>query len=140
MNNVNRVTLIGQLAANAEKFEYQPGKFRTQFRVATNYSWKNAAGEGQKGVDFHRVVCWQKLADAAGTLTKGEPVLVEGKLRNFRWEAEDGSRRTLTEVLAYRILPVRDAAATERVQAIELAEAEDTASQSLVVEEEEADV
>ena len=75
------------------------------FSVATNRSWKNAKGEVQDEVTFHRVVAWSKLAEICSQLlAKGRKVFVEGRLANRSWEGKDGQKRYTTEMIADELI------------------------------------
>jgi single-strand DNA-binding protein len=73
-----------------------------QFTIAVNRDFKNAAGERE--ADFVRCVTWRKLAEQVGQYCmKGRLVAVEGRLQTRNYEAPDGSRRTITEVVGDRV-------------------------------------
>ena len=57
--------------------------------------------QGQREADFFQVVCWRGTAEfAARYLAKGRKVAVEGSLQTRSFEAQDGSKRFVTEVIA----------------------------------------
>lgn len=104
MRSVNKVILMGNLAADPEMRSTTTGKTVTNFPLATNSEWYDDNGEKQKAADFHRVVTWQGLAEACGkTLTKGSAVYVEGRIRNRSFEDKNGDKRYVTEVTADRV-------------------------------------
>lgn len=120
MKNLNRVTLIGQLTADPESKRVPTGHDLTTFGVATNYSWKDDEGEWQNGVDYHRVVSWQKLArDAAKQYKKGDKIFLEGKLRTKSWVTDDGTKAFRTEIVAHNLLPMTSKAAKAKVKELE---------------------
>jgi single-strand DNA-binding protein len=93
--SVNRTTLVGRLVATPELRETKGGIHVTTIRVATN---------DREQAEFHDVVLWRQLADfAAGYLTKGRLVYVEGRLQARAWESADGSKRRSFEVVATRL-------------------------------------
>lgn len=97
---MNRVTLKGNLVADPDVRQTKSGKKVATFSVATNSDWFDQDGVLQKSVDFHRVVAWEGLAKVSEKyLTKGAPVLLEGKLTNRSYEGKDKVRRFTTEVL-----------------------------------------
>jgi len=72
--------------------------------VATNYAYKNMASEVILETTWHRIVGFEKsLGIDVETLSKGDKVEVQGRLRNQRYIGEDGVERTMSEVLASRI-------------------------------------
>jgi single-strand DNA-binding protein len=101
MKSVNRVQLMGNVAADPELRSTKSGKNLAAFAVATNAEWKDANGEKQKRTDFHRVIAWQGLGvNCDKYLKKGSAVFVEGKIHNHSYEDKEKQRRTLTEITA----------------------------------------
>lgn len=97
----NQVIIMGNLAADPEVRTVPSGQTVASFAVATNRVWQDANGERQEKADFHDVVAWGKLAELVGQyLGKGRKVLISGRLQNSTWEAQDGSKRKRTEIVA----------------------------------------
>lgn len=60
-----------------------------------------AGAEGKQDVDFIPIVAWQKLGENCKThLAKGRLVAVDGRLQIRSYEARDGSKRRVAEVVA----------------------------------------
>lgn len=56
---------------------------------------------GQREADFFNVICWRNTAEfAARYLSKGRKIAVEGSLQTRSYDAQDGSKRYVTEVIA----------------------------------------
>lgn len=104
MSSVNVVILSGNLVQDPE-LRYTPsGTAVTTFRLAVNRSFRTQSGEMKDEVCFIDVVSWGRQAETCGEyLSKGSPVLVEGRLTSRSWEAEDGQKRTKYEVVATRV-------------------------------------
>lgn len=120
MSNLNRVTMIGRLTTDPEQRNVGDQKHLTQCNLATNYSWKNGEGEWQDGVDFHRIVAWEKLGDrVAKAYKKGDQLFIEGKLRSRSWTTESGEKRWSTEVIAQRVLSMSTAVGRKAAQEAE---------------------
>ncbi len=99
--DLNKAMIIGNLTRDPELRTTPGGQQVANFGVATNRQWKNAAGERQEAVEFHNVVVWGKLAEiCAQYLAKGRRAYFEGRLQTQQWEAQDGSKRSRTEVVA----------------------------------------
>ena len=98
---MNAVILTGRLATDPE-LKYTPsGVAVCEFRLAVDRSFKNASGERE--ADFFTVKMWRDQAEsAANYLEKGRKVGVEGRLEVRSWVAQDGSKRSVTEVVAQR--------------------------------------
>lgn len=96
---LNRCVLIGRLANDPELRYTQNGVAVTNFRIAVERPFANQQGERE--TDFFPVQTWRKLAEiVAENLTKGRLVAVEGRLQARSYQADDGSTRWITEVVA----------------------------------------
>ncbi len=97
---MNKVILVGRLAQDPEVRYTQNGKAVASFSLAVN----RFGGQGQNTADFIPIVAWEKLAETCGNnLTKGQRILVEGRLQIRSYEANDGSKRRIAEVVAQTI-------------------------------------
>lgn len=102
--NLNKVILIGRLAADPESRSTNSGQQVTNFSIATNRIWTNQSGEKQEQVEFHRIVAWGRLADIVSQyLKKGGLVMVEGHLQTRSWVGQDEVKRYQTEIVAENI-------------------------------------
>ena len=99
---VNRVTLIGNLAADPEVRQTVSGVAVANMSIATNESWTDkASGEKKERVEWHRIALFGKPAEIAGQyLKKGSQVYIEGKLQTRKWQDKTGQDRYTTEVVA----------------------------------------
>ena len=78
------------------------GKTVCSLTIAVNRRYKGA--DGKTTADFFTVQAWEKLAElCARYLDKGSKVFVSGELRNRSYEAKDGSKRTITEIIANEV-------------------------------------
>jgi single-strand DNA-binding protein len=94
---MNKVILVGRLAQDPEVRYTQSGKAVASFTIAVN----RYVGQGKNEADFVPIVAWEKLAETCGNnLTKGQRVLIEGRLQIRSYEATDGQKRRVTEVIA----------------------------------------
>ena len=98
---MNKIILLGRLTRDPEVRYTQTGKVFCQFILAVDRPFANQ--DGQREADFIPVVIWGKQAETCGnSLTKGQRVLVEGRLQIRSYDAKDGSKRYVTEVIADR--------------------------------------
>ena len=96
---LNHIVVIGRTTKDPELRTTQNGTAVTTFTVAVDRGFANAKGE--KETDFIPVVVWRGLAETCGRyLTKGKLVAVEGRLQIRTYEANDGSNRTVAEIVA----------------------------------------
>ena len=101
----NKVQLIVNLENDPVIFTFDNGNKKATISIATNESYKNKAGEKVEDVQWHNVVFFGKTADIAEKyLMKGSEVAVEGKLTTRSYEAKDGEKRYITEVVANELL------------------------------------
>lgn len=96
---MNRVILIGNLASDPESRTTQSGIAQCSFRLAVQRRFKGQNGE--KETDFLPIVCWRQTAEFAQKyLAKGRKVAVEGSIQTRSYDAQDGSKRYVTEIIA----------------------------------------
>ena len=96
---MNKVILIGRLANEPETRTSQSGHACCTFRLAVNRRYKNA--DGNREADFINIVAWRQTAElCARYLSKGRQCAVEGSIQTRSYEAQDGSKRYVTEVVA----------------------------------------
>ena len=84
---LNRITLIGFIGSDAERKATNATNIAI-FSLATKTSWKNDAGSWESRTEWHRCVAFGKLADFAGSLTKGAHIAIEGELRSREYQRE----------------------------------------------------
>lgn len=101
---LNKLTIIGHLGADPEMRYTANGSAVATFRVATSNSFKGSDGERKEHTEWHRVVCWNRLAEiCAQHLTKGRLVYVEGRLQTRSWENQQGQKQYTTELIAQEV-------------------------------------
>lgn len=102
MKDLNMIFLMGNLTRDPE-LRYTPnGQAVATFAIATNRYWSDKdSGEKKEAVEFTDVVVWGKMAEnVSNYLKKGRRVHVIGRLQTRNWEAQDGSKKYKTEVIA----------------------------------------
>ena len=99
---VNRCFIIGNLGADPEIRYTQAGAAVANINVATTESWKDKqTGEKQEKTEWHRVVMFGRLGEIAGEyLKKGSKVYIEGRLQTDKYQAQDGTDRYTTKIVA----------------------------------------
>jgi single-strand DNA-binding protein len=97
----NQAIVMGNLTRDPELRTTPGGQQVASFSVATNRVWSDPSGERKEAVEYHEIVAWGKLGElAAQYLAKGRKVMVIGRLQTRQWEAQDGSKRQRTEIVA----------------------------------------
>lgn len=91
--------ITGNLARDPEAHTTQSGVSTSTFTVAVQRRFKNA--QGQHDADFLTVVAWRQTADFCNKyLSKGRKVAVTGSVQTRSYQAQDGSKRYVTEIIA----------------------------------------
>lgn len=98
-DGLNRVMVIGNLAADPEMRYTANGKAVTSFRVGSSRTFN-----GKQETEWFSCVAWEKLAElVAEHLTKGRQAYIEGRLATRSWD-KDGQKHYKTEVIADKVL------------------------------------
>ena len=97
---MNSVQLLGNLARDPEVRYTKTGRAVATFTVAASNSYVDQNGETKEQTAFVNCVAWGKLGEAAGNLRKGSRCFVEGRISTRSYEAQDGTKRYVTEVVA----------------------------------------
>ena len=93
------VSFAGNLTHDPQVRYTEGGITRAVFRVAVS-------GRREQEPPFFTVTVWRDQAEhAAESLSKGSRVVVVGRLQQRTWTAEDGSARSVVEVVAEELGP-----------------------------------
>lgn len=96
---LNRVILMGRLVSDPELKTTGTGISVTSFRIAVDRSYVKS-GEERKA-DFFDIVCWRSTAEfVCRYFGKGSLIAVEGQLQSRTYDAKDGTKRYVVEVIA----------------------------------------
>jgi single-strand DNA-binding protein len=97
----NKVSLIGRLGIEPEVSTLKTGRMLARFTLATNERFKNKQGEWEDDTQWHVVNAWGKLAERMQRLlSKGNEIILEGKLVHQSYENKQGEKRYTTVVEA----------------------------------------
>ena len=104
MASFNRVILLGNLTRDPE-IRYTPsGTAVTDLGLAVNDRRKNSDGQWVEETTYVDVTLWGRTAEVAGEyLSKGAPILVEGRLKLDSWESGDGQKRSKLRVVCEKM-------------------------------------
>ncbi len=103
MANLNRVIMMGNLTRDPQVRYTATGTPVATLGLAVNTRIKHG-DEWKDDPCFIDVVVFGKQAESCGEyLSKGRPVLIEGRLQYRTWESQDGQKRSKHEVLADRV-------------------------------------
>ncbi|MBR2156202.1 MAG: single-stranded DNA-binding protein [Clostridia bacterium] len=96
---MNKAILIGNLTKDPEVRTTPNGVTVCTFSIAVNRRGTNQAGE--RVADFFNIVAWRQLGELCGKyLAKGRKVSVIGEIQTRSYDAKDGSKRYITEIVA----------------------------------------
>lgn len=96
---MNKVILIGNLTRDPEVRTTASGTSVCSFSIAVNRRFSNQQGE--KVTDFFNIVAWRQLGELCGKyLAKGRKIAVVGELQTRSYDAKDGTKRNVTEIIA----------------------------------------
>ena len=96
---INKAILMGRLTADPELKTTNTGVSVTSFTIAVDRSYVKQ-GEERKA-DFINIVCWRSTAEfVCRYFGKGAMIAVVGEIQTRIYQAQDGSNRYVTEVVA----------------------------------------
>lgn len=100
---MNKVILVGRLTQDPQVNYTDKGKAVASFTIAVR-RYLGARNNDKDATDYIPVVAWEKLGEICGkNLTKGQKILVEGRLQIRSYESNDGQKRRIAEVIARNI-------------------------------------
>ena len=102
---LNHIVIIGRLTRDPEVRYTQSGTAVCTFTLAVDRRFaRKDANDGQPTADFIPIVVWSKLAEVCGNnLVKGRRISVEGRIQVRSYDAQDGSKRYVTEIVANEV-------------------------------------
>ena len=96
---MNKAILIGNLENDPESRTTSSGIAQCTFRLAVQRRFANQ--QGVREADFLTIVCWRQTAELCTRyLSKGRKVAVEGSIQTRSYDAQDGTKRYVTEIVA----------------------------------------
>ena len=116
---MNKVILVGNLTKDPEPYTTQGGVNRCNFTIAVQRKFANQ--QGVREADFISCVAWRAQADfVTRYFTKGKKIGIVGTLQTRSYDAQDGTRRYVTEVVvdeAEFVTPMGDGERRENTEA-----------------------
>lgn len=101
MASFNKVILMGNLTRDPELRQAPSGAKVADLGLAVSETWRDKNGQTKEVTCFVDVVVWDKLAELCQQyLSKGRPVLVEGRLQMDEWKNQQGEKRSKLRVRA----------------------------------------
>ncbi len=130
MKDINNLVLLGRLTHDLNERSFTVTKAGLEcltFSVASNYPVKNANGEWEEAASFFDVEIWGNRAKwLSSHLSKGQAVLIEGKIRQERWrDRQTGYPRSRVKIVADEIGLLLSKSESGATQAVAEASAEE---------------
>ncbi len=103
----NTITIVGNLTRDPELRFTANGVARATLGIAVNYRFNNRnTNEWEEKPSFFNAVCWRDLAqNVSDSLSRGNRVVVTGRLEQRSWETQDGEKRNVIEIVADEVAP-----------------------------------
>lgn len=100
MANFNKVILAGNLTRDPQ-LSYLPSNTPVcELGMAVNRKWRSQEGEMREETCFVDLRCYGRQAETLNQyMSKGRPLLVEGRLKFDQWEGKDGGKRSKLYVI-----------------------------------------
>lgn len=105
VRSLNRVILVGRVGRDAENTTIaSSGRELSKFPIVTNEGYFEPNSRTWKDLppEWHNIVAWGPLAQKK--ISKGDMVLVEGKIKTRKWKDQSGQERKTTEIEANNIV------------------------------------
>lgn len=101
MASLNQVHLIGNVGKNPEIRFLPNGDAVANFSIATTNVWKDKEGKSKEDTEWHRIVCYRKLAEIVENYVKtGTSIYVGGQIESRKYTDKSGIERTVFQIRA----------------------------------------
>lgn len=99
---MNKIILLGRLVKDPDVKVTTSGKTVCTFTLAVDRPF--AGKDGKREADFINIQTWNKTAELIGNyVSKGQRLLVDGRLQIRSYDGKDGNKHYVTEVIADRV-------------------------------------
>lgn len=99
---MNKVILVGNLTKDPEISTTNSGVSVCRFTLAVQRKFRNESGEYD--ADFLNIIVWRELGELTHKyLAKGRKAGVVGRIQTRSYDAADGTKRYVTEVIAEEV-------------------------------------
>lgn len=107
--SLNKLMLIGNLGRDAETRFTTNNVSVTNFSIATTNSYKDKDGNWQNETTWHNVTSFNLSDYFKDNLKKGKKFYVEGRITKREYTDKDGNKRTSTDVISEKLIPLESA-------------------------------
>jgi single-strand DNA-binding protein len=104
MSNPN-IVISGRIGTDIDSRKMPDGTYKAKFRVITSDRKKNSLGEWEDAnTSGWTIVAWDRLAERViKHLSKGDPITVQGQIKEVSWMDQEGNKKKSTETRASEI-------------------------------------
>ena len=106
--SLNKIMLIGNLGRDAETRFTTNNLSVTNFSIATTRSFKDKDGNWQNETTWHNLTGFNLSDYYKDNLKKGKKFYIEGRISKRDYNDKDGNKRTSTDVIVERLIPLED--------------------------------
>ena len=100
MASYNKVILMGNLTRDVELRHTPTNQAVANIGLAVNRTYKSKEGENREETTFVDCEAWGRTAEVmAQYLSKGRPVMIEGRLKFDQWQDQQGQNRSKLKVV-----------------------------------------
>ncbi|PIE48427.1 MAG: single-stranded DNA-binding protein [Flavobacteriales bacterium] len=104
-NTLNKVTLIGHLGDEVKIHYFDSSHAVGRFPLATHEEYKSRDGNKVKTTEWHNIVVHNKLAELCEkSITKGDKIYCEGRIKTRQWTRDNGDTRYITEIHVHDLI------------------------------------
>lgn len=128
MANFNKVILAGNLTRDPQLSHLPSNTAVCECGIAVNRKWRSQSGEMKEEVTFVDLRAYGKQAETINQyMTRGKPILIEGRLKFDSWESKEGQKRSKLYVIVenFQFIGTRDASDENQNQSAPTADATD---------------
>ena len=108
---MNSINLAGYVGKDATLRFLPSGTPVTSFRIGQTYRYTDGQNHAKEKTNWFTVVTYGPVAERAAAFRKGDNVVLEGELEQREWAAQDGSKRSVIEVIARNVACVQPSSA-----------------------------
>ena len=99
--SLNQCNFIGNLGRDVELRYLPSGQAVASFSIAVSDDYKDKDGNKVEQTEWVRISAFGKLGEICGQyLQKGSKIFVSGRMKTRKWQAQDGTDRYSTEIVA----------------------------------------
>lgn len=100
MPDLNQITIAGRLTRDAEVRSTEGGMSVASLSIANSRKYKGRDGNTKEDTAFVDVTVWGKPAEWCGSMKKGLPVIIMGRLTMSSWKGKDGTTHNRLQITA----------------------------------------